>query len=153
MIDKIGQICSTFFESASLDDCFLVEVKVNKHSKKIEVFVDSDTAINFSICKRLSRLIEAYLDEEKYNDGAYTLDVSSPGLDNPLVLQRQYLKNIGRDIKVLTIEKETIKGELKFVDANKIIVFTSKKKKKELIEKEYDLPFDQIKTAKILAKF
>ena len=153
MVDKIRQISSDFFKGASLDDCFFVEVKMNKHSKKIEVFVDSDTAINFSICKRLSRLIEAYLDEVGYNEGAYTLDVSSPGLDNPLVLKRQYLKNIGRDITVLTIEKETIKGQLKFVDDNKIVVFTSKKKKKELIEKEYDLPFEQIKTAKILAKF
>ena len=152
MVEKISSIVEALFKEEEYLDYFLVEVKMNKHSKKVDVFIDGDNGVSFGICKKTSRAIEAYLDEQHYNEGKYTLDVSSAGVDNPLKLYRQYKKNVGRDIKVLTTERETIKGVLKHVDEKGIVVYTSKKKKKELIEKEFELLFEQIKTAKILTK-
>jgi len=152
MIKKITEIVDFFFEDPTYVDYYLVEVKVNKHSSKVEVYIDGDQGVSFGICRKVSRAIEAHLDESNYNDGKYTLDVSSPGLSNPLRMNRQYVKNIGREIKVDTITGEVVKGELRSVDAGKIVIFTSKKKKKELIEKDIELLFEEIKTAKILTK-
>ncbi len=158
MIDKISKVVNVFFEDPDFSSYYLVELKINKHTKKIEVYIDGDEGVSFGICRKVSRSIEAYLDEQEYNGGKYTLDVSSPGVDNPLRLQRQYVKNIGRDIKVDMVDNDVIKGELREVDDKGITVFFSKKKrnkktkKKELIEKNIKVLFEDIKTAVILTK-
>jgi ribosome maturation factor RimP len=81
------------------------------------------------------------------------LEVSSPGLDEPLKLRRQYLKNIGRGVEVTRIDGEKNEGKLLQVGETEIVVEEEKGKgkKKELVQ--HTIPFDNIKSTKIQIKF
>ena len=81
---------------------FLVEVKVRgaKGSRVVEAFVDSDEAFGADELTHISREVGFLLDMEDIVAGRYTLNVSTPGLDRPLALLRQYRKNVGRDVRV-----------------------------------------------------
>ncbi|RYG22846.1 MAG: ribosome maturation factor, partial [Chitinophagaceae bacterium] len=83
----------------------------------------------------------------------FSLEVSSPGLDEPLKLRRQYLKNVDRFVEVLLLDAVRIEGKLIRVEESAIIIDEEKGKgkKKELVQ--HTVPFDQIKTTKIQIKF
>jgi ribosome maturation factor RimP len=106
---------------------FVVDIIV-KAGNKIMVRIDSDNALLIHDCKMLSRHIENTLDREKED---FELEVSSPGIDFPLVNTRQYKKNIGRTIAITLKENSVKKGVLKQVDENSISIEIKEKKKKE----------------------
>lgn len=91
-------------EAAAETGLYIVEVEVRgqKGSRVIEVFVDADDGVGVAAIARLSRDLEFLLDTEDVVKGRYTLNVSSPGADRPLVLARQYRQHIGRPLKVTT---------------------------------------------------
>lgn len=142
---------------AELDfaDTFLIDIKIK--SNKIEVFLDSDEAISFHTCKRLSRWMEAVLDENKAFGENYTLEVSSAGVGSPLKLLRQYPKNIGRIIDIRHSDGKNVKGVLKKVEGNlvfveyEIKVKEGKKNKKIIVTDE--IKFEDIIESKIKISF
>jgi ribosome maturation factor RimP len=150
----IKSIVERHFEEEGLTDCFYVAHKVN--GNKIEVFIDSDTGVNYSICAKLSRKIEEVLDSTLEFGEKYTLDVSSPGVGSPLVSTRQYRKNIGRQIKV-KFEHGKVEGTLKDVRDDGITVFSIEKvkegKKNKKIEVNRDIMYSDIKEACIKISF
>ena len=77
-------------------ELFLVEVKVSKNNN-IQVFIDGDNGVKIQDCIDLSRQLEECLDRES---GDFELSVLSFGLEEPLKMQRQYVKNIGRSLQV-----------------------------------------------------
>lgn len=81
---------------------FLIDVQVrgNRGSRVVEIFVDSDEDLAIDELARISREVEFLLDLEDLIAGKYSLNVSSPGLDKPLSVPRQYKKNIGRGLRV-----------------------------------------------------
>ena len=81
-----------------------------------------------------------------YPEGDFSLEVSSPGLDEPLKLLRQYKKNIGRDVEVVT--NDDIKKEGKLIE----VEYTAGKGKKAVVVKD-EIPFESIKQTKIQVKF
>lgn len=83
-------------------DVYVVEVSVRgeRSSTVVEVFIDTDAGISLEQCSAVSRELSVLLDEENVIKGRYRLDVSSPGLGRPLILLRQYRKNIGRACSV-----------------------------------------------------
>jgi len=138
---------------------FLVDISVSsaKNSQKVLVHLDGDEGVNIDICAEISRQLGAMLEEENLISGSFTLEVSSPGLDLPLKLHRQYRKNIGRKIKVLTEDNETRKGVLKEVGEEQIVMLEEMpakgaKKKKDNV-KEVSIPFENIKKTNVLASF
>lgn len=145
---KITELLDTKFQEEEFSDCFLVEIKHNTTNNKLEVFVDSDESLTFKKCQRLSRYLEGYIDDEGWLGEKYVLEVSSPGITKPLKLQRQYIKNIDRTVKVSFKSHGSKTGVLKAVDDEKItieeevIVREKKKKKKELVDVE--IPFSDI---------
>ena len=156
MVDKINELLNTFFtENEAFNDCFVVDVK--QTNTKLDVFVDSDTSMTFTRCQRISRHLEAYLDEEQPLGEKYTLNVGSPGLDRPLKFHRQYLKNKGRTLEVTTTEGEKYKGELISVTEQGIIL-TAKIRRKEgkrkvTVVEETPVTFDNIKKAIVKISF
>lgn len=82
-----------------------VVLRGERASKVIEVYVDSDNGISLDECSEISRALSEKLDETDLIQGRYRLDVSSPGLDRPLKLIRQYRKNLGRMCKVMVSEE------------------------------------------------
>ncbi|MFZ4621563.1 MAG: ribosome maturation factor RimP [Bacteroidota bacterium] len=106
---------------------YVVEVilRGERSSKVIEVYVDSDKGITLDECYQISRALAEKLDEADLISGRYRLDVSSPGLDRPLKLLRQYSKNIGRTCKVKYTgeEKKMLQeGKLESVSDNSIVI-------------------------------
>jgi len=132
---------------------FLVDIQV-KPSGKIVVFADTFRGITLDDCAAIARLIES-----KFGRGLddYELEVSSPGLDNPLKLPVQYQKNAGRFVRVVRTDGETREGRIKEADDDKFILETVVKKKKEKKKAETEMQFVEItysavKTAKLLIR-
>ena len=104
---------------------FLVDVHLNRGSRRlvVQVLVETDTGITISQCAEISRRLGAALDAESRIDGAYELEVSSPGIDRPLKFLRQYSKNVGRKFRV-TIRREQgpsqVEGKLESVTGEEL---------------------------------
>lgn len=83
-------------------DLFLIEVKVRGHtgSRVLEIYIDSDGLLSVDRLAEVNRDVGFLLETEQVVDGKYLLNVSSPGVDRPLALPRQYRKNIGRRLEV-----------------------------------------------------
>jgi ribosome maturation factor RimP len=131
---------------------FLVELRINP-TNNIKVFLDSDTGISIDQCVKYNRLLYKQLEETGwFPDGNFSLEVSSPGLDEPLKLLRQYQKNTGRKVELILKNGETHVGKLLSVSADGVLLEETKgkNKKKELIQHQFT--FDNIKTTKIQAE-
>jgi ribosome maturation factor RimP len=133
-------------------DCFLIDIVTN--GTKIQVFLDADEALTFRRCQKMSRHLEPILDEANYLGGKYILEVSSPGVDRPLKLLRQYVKNIGRNIQFDLKNQETVTGKLIAVNGEDFIIEMidpKDKKKKAKINKE--LKLEEVKRALVQISF
>jgi ribosome maturation factor RimP len=132
---------------------FLVEITI-KPTNNIKVFLDSDTGVVIEKCVAFNRQLYKLIEEsELYPAGDFSLEVSSPGLEEPLKLHRQYVKNVGRLVEVTPVEGTVLTGVLKEVGEAQITLVEEKgkNKKKEILE--HIIPFDNIKTTKIQIVF
>lgn len=140
-------------EEVLSDDQFIVDVTVGL-GNAISVSLDSDAGISVGECVQISRHIENSLDREVED---FSLEVSSPGLSMPLKVPRQYLKNIGREVEVVTKSGEKQKGVLKSVESEGFVLEFVVKGKVDGIKveetKSLTYSFDQIKTVKIIISF
>ncbi len=105
----------------------------------VEVFADTDEGITTDVCAEISRQLSAALDAGDVIRGGYRLDVSSPGLDRPLKLHRQYPKNINRVLKIQftdTDGKKTITGVLRAVTDSSIKLEPAKQEPLEIPMRE-----------------
>jgi ribosome maturation factor RimP len=133
---------------------FIVDVLISskKGPRKVMVLVDGDEGFNIDDCAELSRHLSKALDENALIDDNYFLEVSTPGVDHPLKMKRQYYKNIGRSLRVKLHDK-TIEGKLAAVTENEITLTmesgTGKNKESKLIE----LPIAEIEKAFVLVSF
>lgn len=136
---------------------FLVDVVIsgNRVQKKVVVIIDGDEGATIEDCAKLSRALSAKLDEEEIIPEKYTLEVSTPGVDFPLKLKRQYKKHIGRGFKITLADKSQVKGKLIGSNDEAIsIEFEEKDKKSKKIEmKTMELPFDMIDKAFVQISF
>jgi len=154
--EKLIDLLEEKFREPAFADCFLVDIK-QPSPTKIEVYIDSDTSLTHQTCQAISRYLEAYLDEEGWHGGKYTLDVSSPGVGRPLKLVRQYRKNLGRRLEVNKLEGKPQTGELVEVTDEAITIEfettikEGKKKRKQLVREA--IPYDQIKKATVKISF
>lgn len=146
----------TLAEQAISDSrLFVVEVIVSarKGPKKVLVIVDGDEGVSIDNCAEISRELSKQLDEGIFpGDESYTLEVSTPGLDQPLKLKRQYRKNVGRKLKV-KVADNTEEGKLVDVTEENILIEkeTGTGKKKETTKIEIN--FSQIEKAFVLVSF
>lgn len=134
-------------------ELFLVEVKMLPNNKLI-IHVDGDEGITIQDCAAISRHVGFHLEEENTIDKAYNLEVSSPGVGEPLKLKRQYDKNIGRDLNVKLAGGEIKEGKLLFVDDNGITIEAKVKEKgKKAVLVETGIDFNSITETKVLISF
>lgn len=137
---------------SSEPDHFLVEVKLLPG--KVQVFVDADEGIKIDTCADISRFLEKYLDEEKPLGEKYVLEVSSPGMDNPLKVLRQYKRRIGREVIVVKTDGQRIDGVLKAANDNGIEVEETIKSKNKVLEtNNWQITFTDIKSTKLKLNF
>ena len=132
---------------------FLVEVKINP-TNNIKVFLDADTGVSIDKCVKYNRALYKLVEESGiFPDGNFSLEVSSPGLDEPLKLIRQYIKNTGRNVEVLLQDGSKVEGKLMAVTNAAIQVEEVKRKNKKQEVLEHTIRIDNIKTTKIQIQF
>ncbi|HLQ99234.1 MAG TPA: ribosome assembly cofactor RimP [Sphingobacterium sp.] len=134
-------------------DLFLVNIRI-LNNFIVEVLIDGDEGISIDDCAKISRELGQIMDEEEFLENTYKLEVSSPGLNKPLKLLRQYHKNLGRDIRVTTGDGQQIEGKL--IDAHEEgieVTYTIKRKKKKAELKTDFIPFSNVKKTKVLISF
>ncbi len=154
MVSK-EQILNLIEEKLNDEKLFLVDMEILP-GNVINVELDGFDGITIKECVDFSRQIESNLDREEED---FELHVSSPGLDKPFRVLQQYMKNIGREVKVVPNEGKVVKGTLIEVDEEQIAIeysFKQKiegKKKKETITEQQKIPFTNIKETTIIISF
>lgn len=138
------------------DKAFLVDVKVSP-SNVIKVFVDSYEGITIKECSEISRYLEGVLDRDEKD---FELQVSSPGLTESFKVKEQYLKNRGREVEIITVSSsDKYRGVLKETDNDYILLESKTRekveghKKKQLIVREHQIKYSDIKSAKVVISF
>jgi ribosome maturation factor RimP len=102
-------------------NAFLVEIiaRGERNTKIIEIFIDTDKGVDAKTISEINKELNRRLAEDILIPGTYRLSVSSPGLERPLKITRQYKKNLGRELEVfITIDDKTEKITGTLVDAD-----------------------------------
>lgn len=126
----------------------LVEMKLAHHGKHhvLRIFADRVGGITLDQCGSLSRTLERKLDEVDPFDAAYTLEVSSPGLDRPLTTTADFRRKAGKNMRLLLETpvngNDHAEGCLKAVEHDKLVLETD--------HGVVELTIDQVKHGKIL---
>lgn len=144
MEDILTQI-RTYLEPLLQDtDMFIVNIKI-KPTNNIKVFLDADGGLSIDKSAKVNRKLYALIEEHQlYPDGDFSLEVSSPGVDEPLINVRQYIKNIGRTVAVTLVDDEKDKiGILKEVNETALTLEVKVPRKKEM--EKVEIPFSLIK--------
>ena len=160
MIPDTKQKAVEDFVNAQLkgsDDVFLVEAKVIP-GNNIKVFLDADNGITIDKCIRINRALYKQIEEsDLFPNGDFSLEVSSPGVDEPLKLQRQYRKNIGRTVEVTLNDGTKKEGKLVAVNDEEMTIEERTEKNKKRSpgsgDKTTGILFNQVKHTKVLVTF
>ena len=140
MISKIEALLAPLLEGT---DMFVTNLQIEP-GNNIKLFLDADEGLNVQKSVSINRQLVAQIDELGwYPNGDYSLEVSSPGVDEPLRSLRQYKKNIGRTLAVTNVEDLEQIGVLKAVTEVGISIEVKINKKKETALVE--VPFENIK--------
>ena len=150
--DQVNELVQVALDSRP--DLFLIACKISTDNH-ISILLDGDEGVNLQSCVEVSRQIEHNLDREQHD---FSLEVASAGVGSPLKKTRQYVKNIGRKLRIERNEAPTIEGTL--VDANEEKVTLEWKQRepkpvgkgKVTITKQETLSYQEIVSAKVLVK-
>ena len=153
MIDRtaLEQVINEALEGTKM---FLVTLKVSKDNV-IDVALDSEEDITIDDCVAVNDAVHEAFDRDVED---YELTVGSYGITSPLLLPRQYLKNVGCEVEVLTADGRKLKGTLAAADDNGFTLsMTVKrrlegKKRPELVEQQERFSYNDIKQTKNIIK-
>jgi ribosome maturation factor RimP len=141
---KITELADSLAGQYAVD---IVDVELSGSSRKplIRIFLDKENGITLDECAKFSRALSALFDVEDPIATAYVLEVSSPGLDRPLKVMRDFERSIGKLVRVVTRakidEQNVFTGRITSVKGETITLF--------LNDKEIEIPFDQISKARL----
>ncbi len=132
---------------------FLVSLKI-KPTNNIKVFMDGDEGISIEKCVKFNRQLYKLIEEKGwYPEGEFSLELSSPGIEEPLLFNRQYHRNMGRSLEILFLDGTTKEGKLVAVTEADILLETTEGKGKKAITQQLLIPFNNIKTTTVQIKF
>jgi ribosome maturation factor RimP len=153
-ITRVKELLNAYLENGKF---FVVDLSISnsKRSPTLLLLLDSDEGITIDECAKISRKLGNDIEAENIFETPFVLEVSSPGVDTPLINARQYAKNVGRTIKFTKIDGEKIVGELKSFTENGVVILEEVLKGKLKVKKKEDteLNFDQIKSAQVQISF
>ena len=129
---------------------FLVDVRLSS-TGRITVLIDRHEGVTIDDCASLSKFISSELGEE---GGDHELNVSSPGLDMPLLVIEQYRKNEGRMVEIVALDGVSDKGTLMNVTSGGFdIRVDTKLKNKEVVSHIKSFNFEDVKSVKVIISF
>ncbi|HLE93040.1 MAG: ribosome maturation factor RimP [Sulfuricaulis sp.] len=129
-------------------DLVEVELAGSHHHPTLRVYIDSPAGVNVDDCARVSRQLSALLDVEDPLPGHYTLEVSSPGLDRPLVKPEDFMRYVGETIKIKMqqpmLGRRNFSGRLVDVTADHVVI--------EVDKERFDLTFEGMERARLVPR-
>jgi len=154
MIDKIivNQIVEEYIAESEL---YLVDLKVS-HNNHINIEIDSNRGVSLDDCVELNRFVESKLDRDIED---YELEVSSAGLTEPFKVLKQYEKNKGKEVEVLTLIGQKFSGLLQEANQQNFKILTEQNvkqegaKRKSIVQTPVLFKYDEIKYCKLIIRF
>jgi len=134
---------------------FLIDFSISEYNQ-IHIIIDGDNGVTVKDCISISREIAHNLDRDVHD---FSLEVSSAGVSEPLINIRQYYKNLGRKLKIKTLEGQILEGELTNVDDKEIKLKWNAREHKLIgkgkitVQKEKVLYYKDIVEAKVMITF
>ena len=147
--EKITELVQPAVESAGF---FLEDVHVLSPGSHriITCIVDGQTPLNLDQVTSVSRNISELLDTADFmGETAFTLEVTSPGVDRPLILPRHWQKNVKRLVKVVNLDGSVVSGRISAVDESHVFLIEDIKGK----SKEHTVAFADVKRATVEIEF
>ena len=136
-----------------VDDIFLVDIKI-KPTNNIKIYLDADSGLGIEKCIKINRRLYKVMEEMGlYPDGDFSLEVSSPGVDEPLKIHRQFLKNIGRNVVVKLNDDSIKEGKLISATETDLTIEYTEGKNKKAVTHTVTIPFTDIKQTTVQVKF
>ena len=141
---KITELADSIAGQYSVE---IVDIELTGSSRKplIRIFIDKENGVTLDDCGKFSRALSALLDVEDPISMAYVLEVSSPGLDRPLRVMKDFERSIGKLVRIVTrarIEEQNVfTGRLTRVEGENITL--------SFEDKEIKIPFDRISKARL----
>lgn len=134
---------------------FLIDLSISD-GNKINITLDGDSGVTLQDCIDISRAVEHNLDREEED---FSLEVASAGATSPLLQIRQYKKNVGRILNVKKNDNTSIEAELTEANDEFIVLeWESREPKKigkgkETVQNRVEVPYGDIKEAKVVIVF
>jgi len=129
--------------------CWGIEFLSQGRHSLLRVYIDHSDGILVDDCEKVSRQLSGVLDVEDPISSDYTLEVSSPGLDRPLLTLEQYVANVGEQVKIKLRSpfegRRNFQGLLRGVEEQDVVVLVD--------DHEYLLPIDMVDKANIVPRF
>jgi ribosome maturation factor RimP len=131
-IEEIKEFLQSYADSLGIE---IVDVAFDNKAQALTIFIETEAGVDLNTCEKFHNLIMEPIDELDPSFGAaYTLNVSSPGLDRPFKTQRDYERNLGKDVEIKLYAplkgKKYLEGELVAFDENSVTIKTAKEELK-----------------------
>ena len=150
-LQRIEELTKGMFSNEP--EYFLVSLRI-KPTNNVKVYLDGDNGLPIEKCVYFNRQLYKLIDESNlFPPGEFSLEVSSPGVDEPLKMHRQYNKNIGRLVEVIFIDGTKKEGKLVQAAENDIIIEETTGKGKKAVTQQVVIPFNNIKTTTVQIQF
>lgn len=136
------------------ESIFLIDFAIGP-SNKINITLDGDNGVTLNDCMAISRAIENNLDREEED---FSLEVASSGATSPIIMPRQYKKNIGRVLEIKTVDGK-FEGNLTDVNDQGVTLEWKAREPKPVgkgkvtVQKKQEFGFSDIQEAKVIIKF
>lgn len=149
-----GEIREIVSNKLAGTDCFIVDIKVRPG--KITVLLDKPTGVRIEECAEVNRNLQDKLEGKNVLEN-YGIEVSSPGMDEPLKVLPQYYRRIGKQVSVITRDGLRREGILKSADENEVVIEETvslrDNGKKLLQTHDRRIPMSEVKETKVMFKF
>jgi ribosome maturation factor RimP len=136
----------------------LVRIQISGNTRRtLQVMIDriDGQPINVDDCANASYQISVLLDVTNPISGAYVLEVSSPGLERPLVKIKDYQRFVGHEVVVKTVQavgnRKTFQGKLESATETAITLLLNEHRSDELLA--LDIPYEDIRSAHLYVTF
>ncbi|NPA34609.1 MAG: hypothetical protein GXO48_06770 [Chlorobi bacterium] len=134
-------------------DAFLVDIEYMPESSALFVAIDTDPGVTVDQCADVARFLRDKLSDSPIGEYIQHIQVSSPGLDRPFKVLRQYQKNVGREVRVELVDHTVKEGVLLYADAEKIVLGIESTDKRIGEMEQTEIPFVKIKQTRLILRF
>ena len=136
-VEEINEAVKNIAEGMGIE---IVDIVFDNKTNALTIFIETENGVDLDTCEKFHKAIDVAIDELDPSYGApYTLNVSSPGLDRPFKTQRDYERNLQKEVEVKLYAplkgKKFIEGVLTDFDENSVTVKTEKEELKISLNK------------------